>query len=73
MSPAGVGWHRSDVPEKRPAKRAATTPAETARHCARCMFRGEKGMNLCDYIIITGKPRGCPLGLGCTAGCQGRG
>lgn len=35
-------------------------------YCRRCRYRaGEYGDNLCDYILHTGKRRGCKPGEGC--------
>ena len=40
------------------------------RFCKPCIYRSRytgAHDNLCDFILRTGKPRGCPPGVGCTA------
>ena len=40
-----------------------------AAYCKGCVFRADTwpvGRNLCDYMIKTGRRRGCPPGVGCT-------
>lgn len=42
---------------------------EDKRFCRPCVYCGKRGYayhNLCDYILLTGRPRGCPPGVGCT-------
>lgn len=35
--------------------------------CKKCVYRSDKiHLNACDYILITGKPRGCAGGKDCT-------
>lgn len=39
------------------------------KHCKGCkyLFKGHYGCTkCCDYLLITGEPRGCPAGEGCT-------
>lgn len=42
--------------------------AADREYCKPCIYRGsvEYGNNLCDYILLTGKRRGCKAGVGCT-------
>lgn len=39
-------------------------------YCLTCKYRGLIKFNgrelACDYMLITGKPRGCPAGPGCS-------
>jgi len=40
--------------------------ARDRAYCSVCIYHGgEYGNNLCDYILHTGKMRGCPPGDGC--------
>ena len=49
-----------------------TTP-EDLEYCRRCVYRKDMGMiKVCDYLLITGHPRGCPPGVGCTKKKTGR-
>lgn len=44
-------------------------------YCNGCKyFKGWKAstMKYCDYLSITGKPRPCPAGIGCTAKCEAK-
>ena len=36
-----------------------------------CMYRNDRGMPSCDYLIIEGEPRGCPV-EGCTKYKKGK-
>lgn len=60
------GYHHGDRVVRPPVNRGRKIPEEVAKHCAKCVFRGEKGMNLCNYAFLTGQLRGCPMGPGCT-------
>ena len=38
--------------------------------CRKCIYRGRTGHDsdrpwLCEYVLVTGKPRGCKAGEGC--------
>lgn len=36
------------------------------KYCKPCIYSGRQdGWNLCDYILVEGKRRGCPAGTGC--------
>lgn len=36
-------------------------------YCIKCEYASDNvSCNLCDYLLITGKPRGCKYGVGCT-------
>lgn len=37
------------------------------RYCRSCKFYGSEnyGRNLCDFLLITGRRRGCKCGVGC--------
>lgn len=36
------------------------------KFCRGCIHRGNtSGFSTCDYILNTGRPRGCPAGSGC--------
>ena len=37
-----------------------------AKGCAGCGFSCKRGEIRCQYCLITGQPRGCPVGQGCT-------
>lgn len=37
-----------------------------AKGCAGCGFSCKRGEIRCQYCLITGHPRGCPTGPGCT-------
>lgn len=41
--------------------------AADRRYCRQCQFYGSEnyGRNLCDYMLRTGKRRGCHYGVGC--------
>nr|DAE34671.1 MAG TPA: hypothetical protein [Caudoviricetes sp.] len=44
-------------------------------YCKGCKyFKGWQASTVkyCDYISITGKPRPCPAGIGCTAKCEAK-
>lgn len=41
------------------------------KSCRGCAYHAG-GMNTCDYILIEGHPRGCPIGKGCTKRIAGR-
>ena len=46
---------------------------EDQEYCRRCVYRKDMGMiKVCDYLLITGHPRGCPPGVGCTKEKTGR-
>lgn len=48
--------------------RRQATKQETLdrKYCKECRYHsGEYGENLCDYILHTGKRRGCKAGEGC--------
>lgn len=46
---------------------------EDQEYCRRCVYRKDLGaFKICDYITITGHPRGCPPGVGCTRKKAGR-
>lgn len=58
--------------EQEKAKKAATAAAlvQAARdraYCRDCVYSGmsEYSVNLCDYLLKTGKQRGCKAGEGC--------
>ena len=39
------------------------------KHCKGCKYLFKEhygGTKCCDYLVITGEPRGCPAGEGCT-------
>lgn len=36
------------------------------------MFYSGQTVKTCDYILVTGEPRGCPAGAGCTKKVTGR-
>ena len=38
------------------------------RECNGCKYRGKTGSGdvTCDFMFLTGKPRGCAAGKGCT-------
>lgn len=41
--------------------------------CSECVYRAPEGdANQCDYILKTGKVRGCPPGKACTKFEQGK-
>lgn len=35
--------------------------------CKSCIYQCRTNVNNCDYIVLTGRRRGCPPGPGCTA------
>lgn len=38
-----------------------------AGKCGTCRYRSDRpGTNQCDYMVLTGRRRGCPSGPGCT-------
>lgn len=41
------------------------------KSCQGCVYHAG-GMNTCDYILIEGHPRGCPVGKNCTRRIAGR-
>ncbi|QNO17722.1 hypothetical protein [Caproicibacterium amylolyticum] len=34
--------------------------------CTGCGFHAARGVIQCEYCLLTGHPRGCPTGPGCT-------
>ena len=44
------------------------------KYCRTCRYHGWLGNHAltCDYILITGKRRGCPAGPGCTKREEGK-
>lgn len=41
--------------------------------CRGCIYQGSSGYaRTCDHLLITGKPRGCPAGAGCTKRFTGK-
>ena len=45
-------------------------PLKDRMYCRLCIYRARSGHDenrpwLCEYILMTGKPRGCPPGEGC--------
>ena len=47
--------------------RLAKQETKDRNYCRSCMYHGSKNFcyNLCDYLLITGKQRGCRAGEGC--------
>lgn len=60
------GYHHGEKLVRPPVNRGRKIPAEVAEYCAKCIFQGEKGLNLCNYVFLTGQLRGCPMGPECT-------
>ena len=47
-------------------KKAREKEAADRKFCKPCIYSGSRDdWHLCDYILIEGKPRGCPAGVGC--------
>ena len=44
------------------------------RECNGCQYRGKTGSGdvTCDFMFLTGVPRGCPAGKGCTRKVTGK-
>ena len=47
--------------------RSEKQDAKDRAFCKKCIYHGSKDcmVNLCDYLIFTGHPRGCKAGYGC--------
>ena len=60
--------HAIEMAERSKAVAAERQGTKDRQYCKKCIYYGSEtyGYNLCDYLLKTGKPRGCKPGEGCT-------